>query len=238
MNANRQLEEIISWRIITEIWRRFPKHFDLIEAHPSGGMADSLALMIKNEKGGSAIAVNRGGGSVHIFKHAFGINEATVRYEDWVDQIIDSSPKEFTNKIVNETGLVQMGQRPPSTPTTITYRYISEFLTHSIGQNEKWYCLNGFNDSSGFEGCVVRDALFKEFPSLNNPHVLHQVIGRQGQYAYGYWFLLKDKKPILCLDINGRLFRTNGDSYDLTSLYKNKRSIWSLICKTAIDVLP
>ena len=57
---------------MTELWRRFPKQFDLIEAHPCSGQYDCLVLTTKTEPSEFAIDVNRGGGSVHIHKDAFG----------------------------------------------------------------------------------------------------------------------------------------------------------------------
>lgn len=33
VNMGWQLEEILSWRFMTELWRYFPHRFDLIEAH-------------------------------------------------------------------------------------------------------------------------------------------------------------------------------------------------------------
>jgi len=41
---NSQKREISSWKIVSELMRRFPNKFTVIEAHPSGGTYDCLSL--------------------------------------------------------------------------------------------------------------------------------------------------------------------------------------------------
>ena len=237
MNASRKLEEIVSWRLMTELWRRFPNHFDLIEAHPCSGQYDCLVLMTKDGNSTFAIDVNRDGGSVHIHKNAFGLDGGMVTHSDWMNRMLGDSPKAFIDNIANETRLPQSNKLPSSTPATIIYRYISEFLAHSITRIENWACLNGFNDSSGYGG-GVRKHFFDKFPAFCDAKVLRECSSRHGRYEYSYWFLVRNSMPVLCLDTNGRLFRTNGASYDLKAMYKKRRRVWSLIAETAIDVLP
>jgi hypothetical protein len=237
MNKSRKLEEIVSWRLMTELWRRFPKHFDLIEAHPCSGQYDCLVLMTKGENPTFAIDVNRGGGSVHIHKNAFDLGSRMVTHSDWTGELLGKSPRRFIDSIANETGLNQPCKLPASTPATIAYRYIADFLTHSVSTLDSWTCLNGFNDSSGYDG-GVRDSLFRKFPSLHDREVLEQCSGKYGYCEYSYWFLVKNGDPMLCVDINGRLFRPNGEFYDLKIVYKKERRIWPLIHQTAGDMLP
>jgi hypothetical protein len=82
MNTSRKFEEIMFWRIVTEIWRRFPQQFELIEAHPSGGLGDYLTLMTKTEPSLFAISVGRGNGSVFVEKEAFGLANDMIKYLD------------------------------------------------------------------------------------------------------------------------------------------------------------
>jgi hypothetical protein len=44
MIINRQLIEIASWRLISDICRRYPETFTIIETHPGGGLYDCLSL--------------------------------------------------------------------------------------------------------------------------------------------------------------------------------------------------
>lgn len=231
MDTNQWLEEIISWRFVTELWRRWPKRFDLIEMHPGGGQYDCLALRTRGQDPTIAIDVNRGG-SVHI--HIAG---ARV-YSDWMERMLGRSPDLFFDEIAHETRLPVPKKRPVSTPTTLTYRYISDFLTHSIGRLENWQCRNGFADTSGYGGGVRRQ-FFEQFPLLQKEDTIRYGTPICGHHEYNFWFLLKNEKPVLCLDTSGRLFRQDGTCHDLPSLYKfNGRRIWPLICETALDILP
>ncbi|HNY85931.1 MAG TPA: hypothetical protein PKN23_05490 [Candidatus Hydrogenedentes bacterium] len=164
-NPSRQLEEIVSWRFVTEFWRRFPESFDLIEAHPGGGQYDCLALLTKGENPSIAIDVNRGGGSVHIHKHALGLDGSMSMHSDWMERMLGPEPNKFLDEIAHEARLKVPKKRPASTAATLTYRYISDFLAHSIGRLEKWECRNGFEDTSGWGGGVRRE-FFESFPLL------------------------------------------------------------------------
>ena len=234
---NRQLEEILSWRFVTEFWRRFPQRFTLIEAHPGGGQYDCLVLMTKGQDPEFAIDVNRGGGSVHIHKKAFGLDDDMLLYSDWVDRMLRSSPDNFLEDVAHKAGLVPPNKLPTSTPETIVYRFISDFLTHSVGRRERWECRNGYEDTSGYGG-GKRDYLFEKFPSLGKVDNLRNITQLLGEYAYNYWFLIKNDDPILCLDTNGEVYRQDGIRYNLTNLYKYKRRIWPLIFEVGRDILP
>jgi hypothetical protein len=122
METNRQLEEIMSWRFITEFWRRFPNRFYLIEAHPGGGQYDCLVLLAKGKNPKFAIDVNRGGGSVHIHKNAFGLGDDITLHSDWLSRMLQPTPAKFLNEIAQEARLVPPKQLPASTPVTIVYR--------------------------------------------------------------------------------------------------------------------
>lgn len=231
MNPNVQLEEIVLWRFVTELWRRWPKHFDMIEMHPCDGMYDTLTFRTKGPKPTNAILVNRGG-SVHINKDAFGMDGDTSMHSDWIDRMLSQSSDIFLNDIAHEIRLTIPKKRPISTPATLTYRYISDFLTHSIGRLENWQGRNGFEDSGGFLGYRVRRECFQQFPILNQESIVRYGPPILGEYVCNFWFLLKDEKPVLCLDTSGRLFRPDGRCHDLPSLYKRDRRIWPLICGT------
>ena len=45
MNFPNQIHQIFSWRLMSEMMRRFQNQYHLIEMHPGGGMYDSLALI-------------------------------------------------------------------------------------------------------------------------------------------------------------------------------------------------
>ena len=232
MTADQQLKEILSWRLMSELWRRFPRQFDLIEVHPGGGLYDCLMLRTKGQNPRCTINVNRVG-SVHI--HMLD-GDSTVE-SDWEERMLQSSPESFLDYIANKARLVIPKKLPASTPATLTYRYISDFLTHSVGRLERWQCRNGFEDTSGYGGGVRRN-FFDRFTQLQEEDFRTHGAPIFGEYAYNFWFLLRNEIPVLCLNTSGMVFCLDGSRHDLMNLYRLDRRIWPLISKTAMDLLP
>ena len=235
--VSRQLEEILSWRFITEFWRRFPKSFYLIEAHPCSGQYDCLVLMTKGKNPQFAIDVNRGGGSIHIHENAFGLGDDITLHSDWLSRMLQPTPAKFLDEIAQAVRLVPPKKLPTSTPETIVYRFISDFLTHAMGRLDKWECRNGYLDTSEYGG-GKRANLFEKFPSLRKEENLRNIEPFFGEYEYNFWFLLKNDLPFLCLDKSGIVHRRDGSSIDLGHLYEGNRKIWPLIFEVARDILP
>ncbi|HEY0982936.1 MAG TPA: hypothetical protein VGE80_12465 [Schlesneria sp.] len=159
MKPARQLEESLSWRLITELWRRFPDRYALIETHPGDGQYDCLSLVEFSDDLHSVLDINRGGGSVHVH-----CGRSPQSWAAWPDRMLADSCG-FLDEIGAAIGLTTPEQLPKSTTTTITFRFISEFLTHAIGRLEQWQCRNGFCDTSGFGG-GKREEWFNCFPGL------------------------------------------------------------------------
>jgi len=225
-----QLTEILSWRLVTELWRRFPDRFYLIETHPGGGQYDCLSLVTINGSLTSVLGVNRGG-SVHVHK-----GKAPQSWSDWTDRMLDR-PQKFLDQICQAMGMTVPKKLPKTTATTVAFRYITDFLPHAIGQLEQWECRNGFLDTSGYDG-GKRENWFNRFPSITPGKMSEQLAHGKLDPAYGYWFLLRDGEPMLCIDLNGRLHKPNGEAYDLLSIYSKHRRIWPVIAETAIELLP
>ena len=146
-----------------------------------------------------------------------------------------AKPVSFLDQIGDAIGLKCPAPLPKSTPTTIAYRYISEFLTHSVGRLEAWECRNGIHDSSGWDD-GNREEWFDLFPATRSakPPLPDARIDRRD----GYWFLIRKGEPRLCLDAGGRLYKLDGTVHDIGLSYKKHRRIWRLITETALDLLP
>ncbi|EDL62301.1 TY-Chap2 family putative peptide chaperone [Gimesia maris] len=230
MNSGRQLQEILSWRLITEFWRRFPDRFFLIETHPGGGQYDCLSLIELEAGFSSALSINREG-SLHL---SYGCTPGV--WPDWSERMA-VDPGVFLDELCQSIGDDVPQKLPPSTPSTIAFRFICEFLTHATGRLDNWECRNGFLDSSGF-GCGRQDAWFNCFPTLKNSDYLKRLVKGELDPAYRYWFLLKDMMPQLCIDIGGKLYTRGGDTHDLAAIYFQHKKVWPVIAETAIQLLP
>ena len=231
---NTQLVEIASWRIVSELHRRYPNKLKVTETHPGGGLYDCLTLF--DEKQRHIADFNREG-SLHIFA-TFDNSALQESLDIWTEMFDTTNVKGTLDRISSMLGLPIPSKLPPSTPTTLIYRFISAFLTHSAFGIHRWECRNGCLDTSGPEDGGKRHHLFEKFPGLGNENNLRKIEPFYGEYAYNFWFLLKNDVPVLCLDTCGIVYRIDGKSYDLGELYQVNRKIWPLIFEVARDILP
>ncbi len=226
----QQLEEVLSWRLITELWRRFPSHYSLIETHPCSGMYDCLSLIKFDDCFHSILDVNRGG-SVHIHE-----GRSPQSWPDWKERML-ADPLPFLDEISDAIGADVPANLPKSTSVTISFRFICEFLTHMVGRLERWECRNGFYDTSGYGGGVLENR-FSSFPAIQVDLTQKSMADGRLASAYGYWFLLKNSEPMLCLNTDGQLYKRSGEVKDLTATYAKYNRMWPVIAETALDLLP
>lgn len=230
MNSGRQLKEILSWRLATELWRRYPDRFFLIETHPGGGQYDCLSLIEMEEGLSSVLSINREG-SLHL---TYGRTPGV--WPDWSERMA-TDPGFFLDELSDCLGMDVPQPLPQSSPSTIAFRFICEFLTHATGRLNHWECRNGFLDTSGW-ACGRHDDWFDCFPALKNPDHPKRMIHGELDPDCCYWFLLKDMLPRLCIDIGGGLYNPEGETYDLVAIYSRHKRIWPVIAETAIQLLP
>lgn len=234
VEMNTQLVEIASWRIVSELHRRYPSKFKIIETHPGGGLYDCLALF--DEKKRHIADFNREG-SLHVFE-TFDNSVPQESFDIWAEMYETRNIKDTLDRISSMLGLPVPSKLPSSTPTTLVYRFISAFLTHSAFDTHRWECRNGCLDTAGPECGGKRHHLFEKFPGLRKEENLRKIEPFFGEYEYNFWFLIKNRDPFLCLDTSGIVYRRDGKFYDLALLYKGNRKIWSLIIEVARDILP
>ena len=227
---NNQINEVMSWRLITEIWRRFPQLFKLTEMHPGGGQSDCLSLITKEDKPRIFLLINRGGG-IRVTDLASKSSKREEQISDWLDLKLCNQNDLLLEKINYYLGKTIPKPLPPSTSATLIFRFISDFLTHSVGKLDHWQCRNGYLDTSG-DGFGIREKLFKNFTQLESELV-------KDSESTKYWFLIKNEDPKICLKTSGEVFRKDGLNYNLETIYRNNdRRIWPVIFETAGDLLP
>lgn len=231
MTQCQQLDEALSWRLVTELWRRFPDRYCLIETHPGGGQHDCLSLIKFADGLQSVLDVNRGGGRVHVH-----VGQSPQSWQEWADRML-TEPGQFLDEIETAIGISPLKTLPKSTPTTICFRYICEFLTHAIGRLERWECRNGFQDTSGY-GDGKLESWFNRFPGIETRQPPKRLADGKLDVAYSYWFLVNNEEPVLCLDTDGRVYTLGGDLHDLVAIYAKRKRLWPVIAETAIALLP
>jgi len=235
---NRQLIETASWRIVSELTRRYPERFRLIETHPADGTYDCLSLHTKDTINIFHIADFNRPGSFHVF-HKFGQDhdpEHVESFEIWQRMVHTDDMKEVLDDVARKLGL-EPRKVPPSSPEVLVYRFIAAFLSHAVFGREKWECRNGFYDSSGYSGCSVRSE-FEQFPGAQERLQVKLDNDFLGQPAYRFWFLIKNGKPLVCFETLGCAWTEKGECFDLASLYKKDRRMWPLVIGVAGGYLP
>jgi hypothetical protein len=222
---NHQLVEIASWRVVSELYRRYPGKFKIIETHPGGGQYDCLGLY--DERNQNIADFNRNG-SLHLPRGRL----------TWQEILDASDSKKMLDNICQMMGFPKVENILPSTPTTLVYRFIATFLTHATFGIHRWECRNGYEDTSGYGGGVVSD--FEGFPSAQERCKVKLEDDILKQPAYRFWFLRKEDKPLLCLETVGLLWIQNDlKTYNLMDLYNhNNRHIWLTVVSVAGALMP
>jgi hypothetical protein len=127
---SRQLLEVASWRLVSEITRRYPT-IRVIETHPGGGQYDCLHLLVKGQGGRDrpGIIFNRPG-SLHILAETA---EGDAQWETfWYDYLAADDPRLLLDQLCDRARLPRVKRLPRSTPATIGYRFIAAFLSSTV----------------------------------------------------------------------------------------------------------
>ena len=134
VRMNAQLIEVASWRIVSELLRRYPGKFVMVETHPGGGQYDCLSLFHDKRH---VADLNRVG-NFNVFNGKQDPSPKSI----W-QLLAEEPPQDVLDKVCRRLDLHIPAKLPPSTPDVIVYRFIAAFLSHSVFVKEKWECRNG-----------------------------------------------------------------------------------------------
>ncbi len=233
MQISVPLIEIISWRLTAEVIRRAPDQLRVIETHPSGGQYDCLSFLSLN---GRHIADLNRRGRFHVCEPLHGTAQFQP-WDLWTDAITEDDPLRVVDGLCQRIGLAVPAKLPPSTPMVLAYRFIADFLTHSVLGRTRWECRNGFEDTSGWGG-GPRLGWFELFSGAAERVKQRLDDDVLSQPAYRFWFLCQNEEPILCLETTGLVWNRTGGPIDLVKEYSGDRRIWPSVMKAALDRLP
>lgn len=234
---SRTFEELASWRIAAEMFRRFPERLKILEMHPGGGQSDCLALVSFDE--GIKIYINRGGSVAILLER----EDRDIRPWGmaWPQALLMTEDmKECLDEICEAVGWPVSDPLPPSTRQSVVYRFMAEFLTHTCLGRRHWEWRNGFTDTSGYGG-GVNGQWFSHFPEAQQSARRHDEDDVLRTPEYRFWFLVRpqtNETPALCLETKGAAFRRDGRSEDLYELYRVHHRIWPLIMTVVPELLP
>lgn len=214
---NRALIEIASWSLASELTRRFPHRFRIIETHPGDGQYDCLTIV---EGVRHICDFNREGQF-----HPSG-DQPPIDVWDLLEH--GENPKHLLDRLCAALAISVPQFLPPCSPPILIYRLIAAHLRNTVFTPDTWSCINGFLDTSGWSSSV-RDECFSVFPEAQRRQRIREDSDLSNQPAYRFWFLCRNNVPLLCFETNGTAITRKGEHIDLAALYKTKRSLIQLL---------
>lgn len=203
--------------------RHLPDKYILIEYQPAG-YGNALAICDKKAK--EVLIDFSLAGHFNIFSPK-GKDYKNVRIND---DVVTKDMKEVLGEGLMYLGISRNQKLPPSTSKVLTYRTIAALLSQSSFGLPYWECKSGYQDSS-VDGYGQRTALYKNYPEALKRSSIKKKTDFLGITDYNFWFILKDGKPICCLETNGILWNDLGQKINIVAEYKKSKRLWPLIWK-------
>jgi hypothetical protein len=223
------LIELASWILATELMRRAPRLLRVVETHPGGGQYDCLSI-VRTDLDHHLCVFNRLG-SFTAFKRFDSGHDCWTQINVWDRIATGESTRSVLDEICTILHLPIPSPLPAATPFSLTYRVITAMLRIKTFSPVRWSCSNGFLDSSGFEGCGIRNDLFSAFPTVQVPLGSEKSKDSSLSRATDFWFFCCKDEPIICFEIAGRAYSTKGVMIELHPKYARRRSIYDVVAE-------
>lgn len=231
------IADATSWRMVAELVRRHPDELWVLRTFPFEGHYDCLTVVRRSRPlDWPAIRFNRHG--CHADFGWFGPGEAPAAPAQgslirWTDYLYAEDPRDWLAELEARVGLPKPRRRqlPPSTPASLTVRWIAQFLSAQIGARPRWTAW------TVIDAAASRFAY--SFDALPGPAQWVEEQGDDLAAVHGVWFLgTHDGAPHLALSWAGDLWTANGARWLLPAERRPGESITSLVARTAGPHLP
>ena len=203
-----KLQQVVTWRIVTELLRRYDDNGRLLvwQLHPGGGQYDCLSIFLC--KGGQTTeqdAISNGhicdfnmaGGRFHLFNSvatacANEKKQMNESYDYMRAYLAAGDSKEVVDTIALKIGFPLNAKSSTTTPRILAFRLLAELLERFAFKREQLEICNAWHDSSGYEGSFVRQEL------LALPHLADRLGKLRGGWlehalvATKYWLIYYD----------------------------------------------
>ncbi len=220
---SRRLVEALSWRLVAEMVRRYPKRLRVVELHPGGGHGDCLSLVDTDPRSPiERIDLNRvGSGFVHPRE-----DEDWVWRGIWSELAAAEDPRDGVRTLSEAAGFPDLDRLPPSTPGVVSYRVIAALVGAEAFSREPLECRNGYVDTSGYGGGVW-EQMFDAFPAARERLSVSEPDDILGIAAYRFWFIRRGDNPVLALEAErGKAWDRAGREFDLMDMYRPHGRLW------------
>jgi hypothetical protein len=218
---SRAVREAMSWKLVAELHRRHPGESTVIETHPGGGQYDCLTFV----KGDDVIAcLNRVGG---FTVHPTGVQVPSEAI--WPVSIVDGGVSCVLDRLSVACRFPVPAKLPPTSPETLAYRVMAGVAAALVFEKDLWEWRNGQEDTSGMGDQACRDHWFELFPGATESARSGSPDQPFGNPKYGFWFLLRNGKPAVCISKAALCWDTDLKVVDLASAYRRDRRIHRLV---------
>jgi hypothetical protein len=193
-----------SWRVATEITRRYPSLF-IIESHPA--IYDCLSIM--DEDGKHYGSFNRLG-SFHSFNHRRSAAEEDCKIKIWPMLIEEGSNKDILDTLCESMQLPTVAKLPPSTNRVKSYRFMADWIAIHAFSNRKEKYGKGYDirDVKMHSRYIDPD---EYFPQANKQiQAIDRGNSHDAKVLTRFWYLLKENKPLGLVDIEGYIWTRSG----------------------------
>lgn len=187
-----KLQQVVTWRIVTELLRRYDDDGRLLvwQLHPGGGQYNCLSLFWRNEdqnpkhdliSNGHICDFNMAGGRFHLFNtitaaYANEKKQMNEPYDYMRAYLAGGDPKALVDTVARKIGFPLNAKSSTTTPRILAFRLLAELLERLAFKREQLEICNGWHDSSGYEGSYVRQEL------LALPHVADRLGKLRGDW--------------------------------------------------------
>ena len=217
---SRHLLEVTSWRVVEALLSRHPRLL-LIETHPGGGQYDCLTLFDRgNPTSDESISLNRVG-SAHMWRFNHRGESAGSQNPDswssfWSEWLGAEEIERVLLELERRSGLGNPAVGPPSVAARCV-DFIATALALTLFSGVQWECRNGMEDTSGCGG-GPRDHYFALFPEAESRRAVRVPGDLNGVPEYRFWFLLRDGRPVACVETTGTAWTVDDRRADLEAL--------------------
>jgi len=216
-----QIREALSWKLVAEFHRRHPKNLTVIEAHPGGGQYDCLGLVADRKV---LAYLNRAGEFTEMPR------SRKIHWEDlWPKCLDEQGIGSVLDRMSEICGFSVPEPLPPTNAESLAYRIMAGLMSTLAFERNRWEWKNGQEDTAGYGNQPARDRWFEKFPGSLEEMREHPEIGVFGIPNYGFWFLLKDGRPKLCISKNAVCRNPGGKRLDLAKMYRGDHSLFACL---------
>lgn len=210
-----------SWWIASELVHRHPELL-IHEMHPQGG-GDVLCVTSRQQL--SPTWLEQRSDAPQVMLNRVGtvqmhLRSKVLKLGDWAHVMGAPTPHTIVKELEVLTGWGPPEKAPPSTPSSLAYRFIAAALTMFMNDRKIWDARNEFIDAVAFIGDEPHARFIDSFPEVMADLRASPKLDIWGEPHSHFWALLRGKEPVVIVSIEGKLYSASGKTVELMAAYE------------------